>query len=241
MSAAEDIAVQREEAGLLKLEAARVPLDPRYGEFATLSLHLEAGDLVLLDPGRVAVGSALADAASGLHPATAGEIRFLGRSWEGLAPDAANALRGRIGRVFARGGWLEHFSVLQNILLQQLHHTRRDRELLLLEATRLSRRLGLPGLPAGFPHEHTEAELRRAGCVRAFLGRPALIILEEPIGPAGELLTPLLNLLLSALSRGAAVLWLTSVAAVLRDPSIPAASRHRLIGGRLLAMTEAAG
>lgn len=240
MTAAEDDNWEREGAGLLSMKAARIPLDLRYGEYATVSLQLQAGDLVLLDPGHPAAGSELADAASGLNLPTSGDIRFLGRSWIGLTPDAANALRGRIGRLFAGGGWLEHLSVLQNMLLQQLHHTRRERELLLSEATGLCQRLGLPGLPVGRPQQHNDAELRRAGCVRAFLGRPALIILEEPIGAAGELLTPLLNLLLSALGRGAAVVWLTSVATVLRDPTIPARSRYRLIGGRLVELTEVA-
>jgi phospholipid/cholesterol/gamma-HCH transport system ATP-binding protein len=229
-----------ENAALLALNAARVPVDPRFGEFATIDLSLQAGELILIDPGRPAAGAALADSLCGINPVESGEIRFLGRAWWGLPPDAANALRGRIGRIFIHGGWLEHLSVLENVLLQQLHHTRRERELLLQDATRLAQRLGLPGLPAGRPYEHTEPELRRAGCVRAFLGRPALLLLEEPIGSAGELLTPLLNLAVAALSRGAAVVWLTSVPAVLRDPNVPCRDRYRLLGGQLVDFAEQA-
>jgi len=231
---------QRAASALLSLEGARAPLDPRFGALATLDLQLKAGELVLIDPGGPAPGAALADAICGLELPTAGEIRFLGRCWRELKPDAANALRGRIGRVFARGGWLEHLTVLENVLLQQLHQTRRERALLLLEASRLAQRLELPGLPMGLPHEHGEAELRRAGCVRAFLGRPALVILEEPVGTADELLAPLLNLVLAALGRGAAVLWLTTLPRVLGAAAVPARDRYRLLGGRLVSLSEQA-
>jgi hypothetical protein len=50
-----------------------------------------------------------------------GTVRFLGRAWSEIRSDQANALRGRIGHVLRRNAWIPHL----NLLLPQLHHTRR--------------------------------------------------------------------------------------------------------------------
>jgi phospholipid/cholesterol/gamma-HCH transport system ATP-binding protein len=55
-----------------------------------------------------------------------GHVSFLNQDWARLPSDLANALRGRIGRVFARDTWLAHLSLLDNVVLRQLHHTRRS-------------------------------------------------------------------------------------------------------------------
>ena len=57
---------------------------------------------------------------------------------------------------------------------------------------------GLPGLPRGRPDRTRPHDLQLAGCVRALIGQPRLIILERPTqGTYPELLPPLVN----ALSR----------------------------------------
>ena len=58
------------------------------------------------------------------------------------------------------------------------------------------------------PTDLTEIELRRASIVRAFVGSPDLILLEEPIGEGMEELTSaLIDLVSQACERGAAVIW----------------------------------
>lgn len=217
---------------VLHFEQALLPLDEQaHGIGVSIDLTLAAGDLVLVEPGDEPHERTLADSARGLLEPRQGMVRFLGRAWGELPVDQANALRGRIGQTFRRGGWVPYLPVVDNILLAQLHHTRRLAADLRDEASRLAIHFGLPGLPVGRPGESPTEELDRAGYVRAFLGAPALIVLESPATrlPA-ELLAPLVNAMRRARDRGAAVLWFVTDPALRDDPTLPATRRLRLAG-----------
>lgn len=219
---------------MLAFDGACLVLDPGMPPTKPLWLGLTAGDLVLVDATDGHRVAAFADAAVGLTPPAAGQVRFLGRSWSELDADAGNAMRGRIGRLVGHGGWIEYLSVRDNMLLGQLHHTNRREGLLMDDAARVSRLFGLPGIPLARPSDLNEGDLHRAGLVRAFIGRPQLILLERPtqfLYP--EIMEPLINAIRSARDRGAAVLWLTLDPNVWRDASVPATRRLRLIGGEL--------
>ena len=78
-------------------------------------------------------------------------------------------------------------------------------------------------------------DLQRIACIRAFLGNPALLLLEEPtFGVYPELLVPLTHAIRRARSRGSAVLWLTAAAVVWHDTLIPATARYRLVGRQFM-------
>jgi phospholipid/cholesterol/gamma-HCH transport system ATP-binding protein len=103
----------------------------------------------------------------------------------------------------------------------------------------LATHFGLPGFPAGGPRDLVPEDLQRLACVRAFLGNPTLLLLEEPtFGVYPELLVPLIHAIRRARSRGSAVLWLTAAAGVWRDPSIPATARYRLVGRQFMEITR---
>jgi phospholipid/cholesterol/gamma-HCH transport system ATP-binding protein len=141
--------------------------------------------------------------------------------------------------VFATSTWLQHLSLLDNVVLRQLHHTRRSFAELRAEAVQLAAHFGLPGFPAGVPRDVIPEDLQRAACVGAFLGSPALLLLEEPTsGGYLELLVPLIHAIRRARSRGSAVIWLTAAAAIWNDPSIPATGRYRLVGRQFMEMSR---
>jgi phospholipid/cholesterol/gamma-HCH transport system ATP-binding protein len=168
-------------------------------------------------------------------------VRFLGRAWSELPADQANALRGRFGQVVRRGAWIPYLSLVDNVLLPQLHHTRRPYDELRAEAVRLATRLGLPGLPTGRPGDLPSTILQRAACVRAFLGTPALIVigsLAEDLGD--DLLAPLVNAMRVARDRDAAVLWFVEDDGLFEDRSLPATRRLRLRGGGFVPLEVAA-
>ncbi len=205
------------------------------GETLDFELDLFGGDLALINLERPRFGSILADACCGLHQAAAGVIYFLGKNWKMLPSDTANALRGRIGRVFTTGNWVNRLTLLENILLPQLHHTRRKFSELRDEAAQLAQHFGLPGVPAGFPDDVIRADHQRAACIRAFLGQPSLIILEEPtFGAYPEIIPPLINAIRKACERGAAVIWLTLEDQVWNESLLPATYRFRLTARKLM-------
>jgi len=196
---------------------------------AKIDLKLDPGDFALVDcPGRRRA-SWFGDLCSGLVPLSGGQIRFLGHDWEKLPDDYAAALRGRIGRVFHFGAWIGSLDVATNILLPQLHHTREPREALLEQATEIACALGLPGLPLGHIDDVSAFDLARCACVRAFLGKPSLVVLESPVrGVFAELRPLVLNAIATARGDGAAIIWLTEDNATWRDRSLPTTHRLRL-------------
>lgn len=227
-------------ASILDIARARPVSEPGEAPPPLYDLRLEAGELALVDAPDVAQSRRFADLCSGLVPLAQGSVRFLGRDWSDLPHDFAAALRGRIGRVFAAGGWIPFLDVAANILLPQLHHTRLDRGALRDRATALACSVGLPGLPLERPADLTARDLAGAACVRAFLGEPLLLLLESPVsGQWAELKTALLQLLAAARSRGAAAVWLTHSELVWRDRAFPATQRWRLAESGLVAVGRA--
>jgi phospholipid/cholesterol/gamma-HCH transport system ATP-binding protein len=125
--------------------------------------------------------------------------------------------------------------LLENILLPQLHHTRREFAELRNEAVRLAEHFGLPGLPSGLPDDVMRTDHQRAACIRAFLGQPSLILLEEPtFGVYPEILPPLINAIRKACDRGCGVIWLTLEDQVWNDPLLPVTYRYRLTARKLM-------
>jgi phospholipid/cholesterol/gamma-HCH transport system ATP-binding protein len=203
-----------------------------------VSLSIFGGDLVMIRLARLEQTAAFADACAGIIEPSSGIVNFLGRNWPEQSPDRANALRGRIGRVFKSGNWIKHLSLMDNILLPQRHHTRRSARELCDEAGKLAQRFGLPGLPLGLPGDFTAADLQRAACVRAFMGRPLLILLEEPtIGIFLEIISALMDAVREARERGAAVIWLTRKHLIWNDQTLPATQRYQLVAGKLMEVT----
>jgi len=203
-----------------------------------VNLTVCGGDLVLIRLARLEQTAAFADACAGIIKPRSGSVSFLGRNWHDLPPDQANALRGRIGRVFKTGNWINHLSLLDNMLLPQRHHTRRSTRQLCDEVGKLADQFGLPGIPLGLPGDLIAAELQRAVCVRAFMGQPSLILLEEPTsGIFLEVISALMGAVRDARDRGAAVIWLTRKGLIWNDHTLPVTQRYRLVAEKLMEVT----
>ena len=201
------------------------------------SFDLNQGELLLVRMEREDERLPLADASEGLVPPGQGSVMFLGEDWQRMSADHAAAQRGKIGRLFEDEGWISDLDVDQNIMLSQRHHTPRSEQDILEEALKLARVFGLPGLPRGRPGSMRRWDLRKAACVRAFLGQPAFIILEQPVrGVYADLLAPLVNAVQSARKRGAAVLWTVTDPKIWNHSSLRTTTRARMFGSELRAV-----
>ncbi|MFC1580985.1 ATP-binding cassette domain-containing protein [Thermodesulfobacteriota bacterium] len=212
-------------------------MDENTGHIAVtgLNMDLQFSDLALIYMGHRESALVIGDACEGLTLPTVGKITFLGYNWPDSAPDQANALRGMVGRVFRRNNWVDYMSVFDSILLPQLHHTKRPMEELEKEARELSQMFGLPGIPTRRPGKMLETDLQRAACVRAFMGRPRLLILEEPTRGLGEGFLPgLTKAIDTARAMGTAVLWFTQSDSIWRKPYVNCTYRFRAVGSGLV-------
>jgi len=202
---------------------------------APVTLRAAAGDLVLVEARDRSLARALVELCAGLPVLAAGAVALFDTALAGLPRRPAEALRGRIGLAPADGGWLPHLSVEDGMLLARRHHGDEE-SALRVQAERLSRHFGLDGIPPVTPHELGHLDLARVGCVRAFLGRPDLLLLESPfdIEAADTLVKPLRAALESRLAAGAAAVWITRSRQAWDDPSFPAAQRLHLDAGGLV-------
>ncbi|HEX9782484.1 MAG TPA: hypothetical protein VGA56_07090 [Opitutaceae bacterium] len=220
---------------VLELDRVLIESDPLFEtSLCGLNFVLGAGELVLVLLDREHMHLPLADAASGLVTPIEGAVRFGGRDWQAMSPDEAAARRGRIGRLFAAESWVANLDVDENITLSQRHHTRRPEEELIDEAVAMAYDFLLPGLPLGRPSDFRRQDLQKAACIRAFLGEPALILLERPTRDIyADIMAPLANALFSARRRGAAVIWTTEERRVWEDAGLRPTRRALMSGARL--------
>jgi phospholipid/cholesterol/gamma-HCH transport system ATP-binding protein len=233
-------ALNATQGALLSLKRVRVRrLADQGAGLLTLDLTLGGGGFHLIYSGSRDYSAALADTCLGLIEPDNGVVSFLGQDWRALDQNRAHALRGHVGRVMTRGNWIETRSIMENIVLPQRHSTHRSDASLNQEAARLAQRFGLPGLPIGYPDACLPADLERAACTRAFMGRPLLVILEHPMELTyPELLPALINAGQKVRKRGGAVLWITSLEQLFEDRSLPTTQRHRIVGGALISVNR---
>jgi len=230
-----------EPANILSLHDVSITVDSASGlSLSNVNLSLAAGDLLVVflekEQGRIL----LADAAEGMVAPAQGVVSFLGEDWQTMTPDRVAQQRGRIGRVFEGECWLSDLDVDQDITLAQRHHTRRVRREIEAEAIQLGRDFGLPNLPRGRSLSIGWQDLQKAACVRAFLGAPVLILLENPVsGLHAEVIAPLLQTVHAARQRGAAVLWMTDQLEIWKDPQLRSTTRCRINASQLQVMDEA--
>lgn len=169
----------------------------------------------------------------------AGSVRFQGTPWREMPADDANRMRSLVGRVQVTGNWIEQLSVLDNLLLPLRHHTVVPDPVLVRRASSLARAFGLPGIPLLPPDRCLDTDLERAACVRAFLGRPRLVMLEHPMDERDHgLLIPLMAMVQRVRRRGGAVVWFTRRRKLFAG--IADARSHRIAGRRLVESEGAA-
>lgn len=193
----------------------------------TLDFSVRAGELQVIHSRHKERSGDIVDVLLGLADAGGGIVRFLGRHWHELGRREACELRHEIGRVRHRGNWMEARSVLDNLLLPARHHTVLPERVLREAAGTLARQFGLPGLPLQLPSDCAADDLERAACIRAFLGRPRLVVLEHPTAfEECEMLLPLMNAIQQLRRRGGAVIWFTEHASHATEAGLTA-DRHR--------------
>jgi len=226
--------MERTDDAILTFEEVSIPRGPRDDVGIEGSLEVRPGELVAVRLEPQAQQTPLADAAQGLVSPASGRVLFLGGDWARLAPDEAARRRARIGRVFEGRGWISNLDVIENITLAARHHTARPVAEIVAEAQALAVRFGLAAIPAGRPAAVARAELRKSEWVRAFLGAPALLLLEHPVRHVEEAGVPaLLDAVREARARGAAGLWIDD-GGPLAMPAIEPTRRYRMEGARLL-------
>jgi cell division transport system ATP-binding protein len=133
------------------------------------------------------------------HP-SAGRIELLGTNPAKIIRRDAALLRRRIGVVYQDFRLLGHLSVYDNVALP-MRLARRNEIQIRADATELLRWVGLSGKLDCRPDELSGGEQQRVAIARAVVGRPKLLLADEPTGNLDDNQAERLMLLITALNR----------------------------------------
>ncbi len=199
-----------------------------------VTFALGPGDLILIRTSPMQRRTPLFDLAQGLLPPDAGEVECFGRKWASLAPDALAQNRARIGRTFDTGSWLSNLDLDENVTLAQRYHTQRAEAEIESEAVALAHEFDLPDLPRGRPHLAPRQVRRRAQWIRALLGKPDLLLLDQP---SRDLLSQWTARLVQKVSErraaGVAAIWITAEQDDWTNPELKPTLKFELRGQKM--------
>lgn len=201
---------------VLEFDQVTIPASSHHDEaVAEVSLQLSSGEWALIRTEDDTEHLPLADAAEGLIAPSQGTIRFLGEDWVTMTPQRESVLRGRIRRIFHTEGWISNLTMIENILLAEMHHTGRPAQELMEEAAQLALSFGVSVIPDGRPATVPSQVLRKMEWVRALMGKPELILIDRKLlGVSREDAGRLIHALSRRIEQGTAILWITGEAAI---------------------------
>jgi spermidine/putrescine ABC transporter ATP-binding subunit len=184
MRAAVDVAL----AGVTKRYGATVALD---------GVTLEVGEgefFTLLGPSGCGKTTALRSIAGFVTP-DAGEVFLKGARVTALPPH-----RRRVGMVFQHYALFPHRTVAQNVAFG-LRMQKAPREEIGRRVAAALEQVRLPGHGARFPRQLSGGEQQRVALARALVTRPAVLLLDEPLGALDKKLREHMQVELKRLQR----------------------------------------
>ena len=144
-----------------------------------VSLQVAAGEYVAI-LGESGIGkSTLLNVIAGLEPVDAGSVTFQGGELTAMEDDALTRFRReKLGFVFQAFHVLPQLTVEQNVALPLLLR----KQPAAAKVAQILDAVGLAGRGSSMPRELSGGELQRVAIARALVGRPALILADEPTG-----------------------------------------------------------
>jgi spermidine/putrescine transport system ATP-binding protein len=156
-----------------------VDVTKRYGEAVALdglTLRIEAGEFFcLLGPSGCGKTTTL-NLIGGFIPLTSGELRIEGRRVNDLPPHQRN-----VNTVFQNYALFPHLSVAENIAFG-LKMERLPRQEIASRTTEYLDLVGLTGMQDRYPGQLSGGQAQRVALARALAKRPAVLLLDEPLG-----------------------------------------------------------
>jgi putative ABC transport system ATP-binding protein len=200
-----------------------------------ISLTIAAGETVAIVGASGSGKSTLLGLLAGLDTPTRGAVHLFGVDLFARDEDARARLRAdKVGFVFQSFQLLPHLTALENVLLPLELAGRAPDNLDPLQAARsLLVRVGLGERLSHYPRTLSGGEQQRVALARAFVGRPPILLADEPTGSLDARTGAAVIELMIELNRERG----STLVMVTHDPQIAAlcARRVELAGGRIVA------
>jgi putative ABC transport system ATP-binding protein len=200
---------------------------------AGISLALFPGERLAVVGPSGSGKSTLVHLMAALERPTSGTVRVAGRDVSQLSDGEASGLRAHhLGVIFQQFFLLDALSAVQNVATGLLYCgiTARQRHELAIEALHL---VGLGNRLGHRPNQLSGGEQQRVAIARALVGRPALMLADEPTGNLDQATGREIVTLLRELTQSAE----TALVIITHDPAIAAAVDRQveLKDGRVVA------
>jgi putative ABC transport system ATP-binding protein len=200
------------------------PTEPPVHALRDVTMTVAAGDYIAIVGASGSGKSTLLNVLGLLDRPTAGRYLLDGIDTAELSDNARAGERGRrIGFVFQAFHLLSHRTVEENVMLAELYRGGEGRGERYRRAVDALQRVGL-GHRIGFaPTRLSGGERQRVAIARAIVGRPSLLLCDEPTGNLDSANTASVLELFDELgSEGLTILIIT------HDPTVAAHARRRL-------------
>lgn len=189
---------------MLKLENISKSFPQRGIVLNNLVLEAGEGDSIAITGPSGSGKSTLMNIIGALDRPDSGDVKFRGNSILNLTHNDLSGYRNKnIGFVFQDHLLLNHLTIKENILLPLFAEkiTSQEYSEKLNYCDMLAEQVGITGLMDKFPFQVSGGEAQRATLVRALIGKPSLLLADEPTGSLDSKNAENLGSLLAELNR----------------------------------------